>query len=150
MTATELVSATATDESAHAFVRRHGRILATFDRTQDSGNVSWLVDADGRRLFIKTAGRHNSWPTDTSVPYFDHADRVGLLRNAATLARSWDHPALAPLLNVIESPDGPMLVCAAAPGENVHVPRQRRSDRSPTSRNIVTTLPSSLQWLTRI
>ena len=129
MTPFELVSAATTDESAYAFVRRHSRILATFDdRTQDSGNVSWLVDAGGRQLFVKTAGCAGSSPSDPSVPYFDHADRVVLLRNAVTLARSCDHPALAPLLNVVESPDGPMLVYAAAPGENVHVPRKQRTD----------------------
>lgn len=128
MTPVELVSAATTDEPAEAFVRRRSRILATFDRSQDSGNVSWLVEANGRRLFVKTAGRAGSSPSGTSVPYFDHADRVGLLRNAVAVARSCEHPALAPLLNVIESPDGPMLVYAAAPGENVHVPREQRSD----------------------
>ena len=128
MNRVELLSAATTVESADAFVRRHSRVTATFDRTQDSGNVSWLVEANGRPLFVKTAGRNGSSPAGTSVPYFDHAGRVGLLRNAIALARSCSHPALAPLLNVIESPDGPMLVYAAAAGENVHVPREQRRD----------------------
>lgn len=102
--------------------------------------MSWLVEAAGQRLFVKTAGRYGSSPTETSVPYFDHADRVGLLRNAITVARSCEHRALAPLLNVIESPDGPMLVDAAAPGGNVNVPgssaatRPRRTSGLPTCR----------------
>jgi serine/threonine protein kinase, bacterial len=48
---------------------------------------------------------------------FEHSGRVRLLRNAIGLARSCDHPALAALLNVIETPAGPMLACQAAPGE---------------------------------
>lgn len=129
MTPVELVSVATTDESAYAFVRRHCRILATFDdRTQDSGNVSWLVDVGDRRLFVKTAGADEPPPPGASGPYFDHPGRVALLRNAVELARSVDHPVLPPLLNVLESPWGPVLVYAAAPGESVGVPRAHRTD----------------------
>lgn len=64
-------------------------------------------------------------------PYFDHAGRIELLRNAVELAASCPHPALPELLNVIESPEGPILIYAVAPGEPVGVPAERRSD--PTS-----------------
>ena len=48
-----------------------GYVFAKFDeRTQDSGNISYGVEVDGRRYFVKTAGR-----PDDSKPYFDHAER---------------------------------------------------------------------------
>jgi serine/threonine-protein kinase len=124
-----LLTATSIVEDPADYVARHGVVLATFDhRTQDSGNVSWVVDADGRRLFVKTAGPDAPPPPGAPIPYFDHAGRVALLRNAVELARSVSHPTLPPLLNVLESPAGPVLVYAAAAGELVHVPRARRAD----------------------
>ena len=128
MTLVDLTSVATSDQHPADLVLRHTRILRTFDRTQDSGNVSWLVEADGSRLFVKTAGRDEPPAPGAPVPYFGHTSRVELLRNAITVARSCDHPALATLVNVVESPDGPMLVYAAAVGENVHVPREQRSD----------------------
>ena len=81
-------------------------MFATFDeRTQDSGNISYGIEVDGRRYFVKTAGR-----PDDSKPYFDHAERVASLRNAVRLAESAFHRALPKLRKVIESPTGPMLV----------------------------------------
>eukprot|EP01035_Chromulina_nebulosa_P014515 gene14515-19206_t len=66
------------------YLGRVGGIFATFDvRTQDSGNISFGVEAGGRRWFVKTAGP----PSDTS-PFLDHSGRVELLRNAARLAAS--------------------------------------------------------------
>lgn len=98
---------TETTESAPlALLESAGSIFATFDEsTQDSGNVSYGVEIDGRCYFVKTAGRPND-----SKPYFDHAERVASLRNAVRLARSVSHRALPKLHQVIESPTGPMLV----------------------------------------
>jgi serine/threonine-protein kinase len=62
------------------------------------------------------------------VPFFDHAGRVALLRNAVEVAQSCDHPALPPLRNVVETPLGPALVYDAVPGELLHVPRSLRDD----------------------
>ena len=46
-----------------------GHVFATFDeRTQDSGNVSYSVEVDGRRYFVKTAGL-----PEASQPYFDQS-----------------------------------------------------------------------------
>lgn len=104
------------DQPASAYVARHGRVEREF-LTQDSGNVSWIVEAPEGRLFIKTAGTDASPPPGSPTPYFDHSGRVRLLRNAVDLARSCDHPALPALLNVIETPAGPMLIYRAAPGE---------------------------------
>ena len=112
-----------------AYVARHGRVEREFSvLTQDSGNVSWIVEAPEGRLFIKTAGTSAPPPLGAPVPYFDHRGRVRLLRNAIDLARSCDHPALPALLNVIETADGPVLIYRAAPGELIRVPAEHRAD----------------------
>jgi serine/threonine-protein kinase len=117
------------DQPASAYVARHGRVDREFSHlTQDSGNVSWIVEAPEGRLFIKTAGTDASPPPGAPTPYFDHSGRVRLLRNAVDLARSCDHPALPALLNVIETPAGPMLVYRAAPGELIGAPAALRAD----------------------
>ena len=126
-----LLTVESIDEEPFDLVRREGTVLAEFGHlTQDSGNVSWLVDVGERRLFVKTAGTGAAQPPGAAVPYFDHAGRVRLLRNAVDVARSCSHPALPRLLNVIESPVGPALVYEAAVGELVNVPASRRSDPS--------------------
>lgn len=100
------------------------KVFAEFGaRTQDSGNVSYGVEIDGHRYFVKTAGD----PADTK-PFLPHAERVALLRNAAKLARSCDHPGLPRLHDVIEAPSGPMLVYDFVAGELLGVPRAQRDD----------------------
>lgn len=118
-----------TGEDVDGYVRRHGTVVEQFDHlTQDSGNVSWLVEVEEQRLFVKTAGGQNCANPGGSVPYFDHAGRVKLLRNAVELAQSCSHPGLPRLLNVIESPSGPALVYEAARGDLVHVGSESRDD----------------------
>jgi serine/threonine-protein kinase len=125
----ELLTASTITELPGAFVRRCGAVLAEYGPlTQDSGNVSWLVDVGHAALFVKTAGEPGARAPGSPAPYFDHGGRVHLLRNAVTLASSCAHPALPRLLNVIETPVGPALVYQAAPGELIHVPRGERSD----------------------
>lgn len=116
------------------FVAEAGTVVASFDRGQDSGNVSWLVDTRDGRYFCKGAGDVDSPPPGAPVPYFDHHGRIALLRNAVDVARSCDHPALATLRAVIETGSGPLLVYDAAPGELVNVPRPRRGDPSSSYR----------------
>jgi serine/threonine protein kinase, bacterial len=124
-----LLSVTTIGEHPLDHVRRSGTVVAEFGHlTQDSGNVSWLVDVGDRCLFVKTAGTDAPPPPGAAIPHFDHAGRVRLLRNAVELAHSCDHPALPRLLNVIESPAGPALVYESAPGELLNVPRARRRD----------------------
>lgn len=126
---TPLLTATRVEEPLATFVARCGAVLATFDhRSQDSGNVSWLVDTDDGVLFVKTAGAPGPAPAGAPEPYFDHDGRVRLLRNAVALAQSCAHPALARLRNVVESPFGPALVYDAAPGELVGTSSDRRGD----------------------
>ncbi|HEX6052419.1 MAG TPA: hypothetical protein VFZ21_24310 [Gemmatimonadaceae bacterium] len=122
-----LLSARQTDLRPSALLAQHADVFAVFDaRTQDSGNVSYGAQVGGDRLFIKTAGS-----PDNPRPYLAHDARVALLRSAARLARSVSDPALPALRNVIESPEGPLLVYEWVDGELVGVSRSRRDD--PTS-----------------
>jgi len=77
---------------------------------QDSGNVSWGVAAGGRRCFVKSTD-----PGARVLLGFD--DRVALLRNAVAIAQSLRSPLLPELLNVVESPCGPLLVYEWVEGE---------------------------------
>ena len=99
-------------QSPADFLATHANIFA--HRTQDSGNISFGVEIDGERYFVKTAGLD-----DDDSPYLDHAARVETLRNAARLAQSCDHSTLPPLRQVIESPNGPMLFYDWVEGELV-------------------------------
>ena len=125
----ELLTAGTIAEEPVVYVHRQGTVVAEYGHlTQDSGNVSWLVDVGSRRVFVKTAGVVGAQAAGAPVPYFDHEGRVKLLRNAIALARSCGHEALPQLLNVIESPSGPALVYEAAPGELVGVAAGDRGD----------------------
>jgi serine/threonine-protein kinase len=125
----DLLTVRAVVEDPREYVRRQGTVVAEFGHlTQDSGNVSWLVDLGDRRLFVKTAGTDAPPEPGAPVPYFDHDGRVALLRNAVDLAGSCRHRVLPRLLNVIESPSGPLLVYEAAAGELVRVRSEERDD----------------------
>ena len=101
------------DVDPATYLSDQGKVFAVFDeRTQDSGNVSYGVEIDARRYFVKTAGRPND---DRS--YLDHSGRVSLLCNAVKLAESSDHRTLPPLHQVVESSWGPMLVYDWVEGE---------------------------------
>ena len=111
------------DLAPAAYLAEVGRIFAVFDaRTQDSGNVSYGVEAGGRRWFVKTAG------DPAASAFLPHAARVALLENAARVSRSFAHPALPTLRGIARSAWGPMLVRDWAPGELVGAPAERRSD----------------------
>ena len=105
------------------FLAGVGRVFAVFDsRTQDSGNVSYGVEADGKRWFVKTAG------DPAAAAFLSHAERVALLGNAERLARDFRHPALPALIAVGGSAWGPMLIYDWADGELLHAPTERRGD----------------------
>ena len=124
-----LLTTESTGLPAADFVAQAGTVQTTFDRSLISGNVSWLVDTPDGRFFCKSAGNTEP-PPGAPAPYFDHRGRVSLLRNAAALARSCNHPVLASLRAVVETATGPLLVYDVAPGELVNVPRSQRSDPS--------------------
>jgi serine/threonine-protein kinase len=106
------------------YLRTVGQVFAVFDaRTQDSGNVSFGVEAAARRWFVKTAGD----PADAS-PFLPHPDRIALLETARRLAASVGHPALPRLQGSLPSAWGPMLVYDWVPGELLRAPSARRDD----------------------
>ena len=114
---------TATALTPPDFLGGLGRIFATFDaRTQDSGNVSYGVEAGGDRWFVKTAG------DPAAAAFLAHPERVALLENAARLARDFPHPALPALRAVGASAWGPMLIYDWAEGELLRAPAERRGD----------------------
>jgi serine/threonine protein kinase, bacterial len=116
------------DEHPVEFLTRRGQVFRTFDRSQDSGNVSYGVQIGDERFFVKTAGGPDT-PTEAAKgPLLELHERVALLRNAVDLATSIRHPALAGYLHTIESPIGPMLFYRWAEGDLVGVPRDRRDD----------------------
>jgi len=108
------------------FVSAASRVCAIFDeRTQDSGNISYGVETDDTRYFVKTAGS----PTAAGT-FLPHQDRVDLLRNVVRLHERVRHAALVPLRNVVESPYGPLLVFDWVTGELLGAPAESRSDPS--------------------
>jgi serine/threonine-protein kinase len=112
------------DQLPDQFVRDVGVVFAEFGReTQDSGNRSYGVRIGAERFFVKTAGQ----PADQQ-PALRHAARVALLRNAAHLHASCQHPILPRLKRVIESPTGPLLVYPWVDGELLGVPRDQRQN----------------------
>jgi serine/threonine protein kinase len=112
-----------------AFLNTVGTVFAVFD-TQDSGNLSYGVQAGPDRYFVKTAGH-----PDDPQPYLRHPERVALLRNAVRIRHCSDHPALPALHQVIESPGGPLLVYQWVEGELIAVSRDRRENpQSPYQR----------------
>jgi serine/threonine-protein kinase len=119
-----LLDRVSTDQLPDQFVRAAGVVFAEFARqTQDSGNHSYGVRIGAERFFVKTAGV----PTDQQAN-LRHTARVALLRNAARIHASLQHPILPPLKWVIESPTGPLLVYPWADGELLAVPREQREN----------------------
>ena len=123
-----------TESSPLTLLESAGHVFATFDeRTQDSGNISYGVEIDSQRYFVKTAGH-----PDNIKPYFNHTDRVASLRNAVRLAQTASHRTLPKLHQVIESPTGPMLVYDWVDGDLVRSSLDRI--RSLTADQITTLL----------
>ena len=110
------------DLEPRAWLESAGTVFACFNQ-QDSGNVSFGVEADGRRYFVKTAGA----PGTPGLP-LSHAERTELLDTAERLARSVSHPALTRFLHSCECAWGRALVYEWAEGEHLHAKRERRDD----------------------
>ena len=109
------------DLEPRAWLESAGHVFACFD-SQDSGNVSFGVEAGGSRYFVKTAGA----PAARGLP-LAHADRVALLANAQRLAQSVSHPALTRLVQSCECAWGRALVYQWAEGEHLHAKREERA-----------------------
>ena len=83
----DLLALGLTLEEPADLVSRCGRVLARSDhRSQDSGNVSWLVGTDDGDLFVKSAGTAGGPPPGAPRPVLGHGGRVELLRNGVDLA----------------------------------------------------------------
>lgn len=104
------------------FVSDLGEVFAVFDRTQDSGNVSWGIRRDHVRWFVKSAGD----PGDDR-PALPFSKRVTLLHNAVEIAESVQHPVRPVLYRIVECSDGPLLVGEWVDGE---LPRTSQAERS--------------------
>ena len=105
------------EQTPDVYLNSVGNVFAVFDgRTQDSGNISYGVQTTQGRYFVKTAG-----PPDDPNPFLSHSERVSLLRNAVRVQRSCDHRTLPSLHQVIESPNGPLLVYRWVDGELIRV-----------------------------
>ena len=91
-----------TSEAPEAFLDQQGTVFARFGSdTQDSGNISYGVQVDNRRFFVKTAGA----PSDAA--FLNHEQRVYWLNNARSLASTLQDPILPRLFNAVASPHGP-------------------------------------------
>ncbi len=109
---------------AEQYLRSVGTVFVEFSGpTQDSGNVSYGVQIEGERYFVKTAGN-----PDDLRPVVKHPARVALLRNAIGLHKSCNHFTLPRLYRVIESPSGPLLVYEWLNGELLGVHRAQRDN----------------------
>lgn len=80
----------------------------------DSGNVSFGVEKDGERFFVKCAGAR---PMEYGG---DPADAVARLRAAQRVYEDLRHPALIQYLRPMELPEGLALVFRWAEGECLH------------------------------
>ena len=116
------------EKEPDVYLNAVGSVFATFDeRSQDSGNISYGVQTTQGRYFVKTAGH----PDDPN-PFLNHSERVSLLRNAVQLRRSCNHPTLPALHQVIESPNGPLLVYQWVDGKLLRVESAMRNDPQST------------------
>ena len=116
------------EQTPDVYLNAVGNVFTVFDgRTQDSGNISYGVQIAEERYFVKTAGE----PDDPN-PFLSHSERVSLLRNAIRLRQSCDHRTLPSLHQVIESPNGPLLVYQWVDGELIRVDAVMRDDPQST------------------
>ena len=116
------------EQTPDVYLNAVSSVFAVFDeRTQDSGNISYGVETTRGCYFVKTAGH----PDDPN-PFLSHSERVSLLRNAIRLRRSCNHRTLPPLYQVIESPNGPLLVYQWMNGELIRVDATIRDDPQST------------------
>ncbi len=108
-----------------AVLNRLGRTFATFDaRTQDSGHISYgVIDAQGGRWFVKTAGEDTISPGGAT-----RQERAAALRHAAAIQQGLDHPALVPLEAVVEASDGITVIYHWFDGELLRSPAERPDD----------------------
>ncbi|MCZ6631806.1 MAG: serine/threonine protein kinase [bacterium] len=116
-----LIDVDHTDQKPEAFLQSTGHIFQVIDN--GSGNLSYGVRVDQDRYFVKTAG-----DPDAVVHHQDLNARIKPLQTAIQIHTSYTHPSLPALHNVIESPDGPMLIYEWVDGECLGVGREHRDN----------------------
>jgi len=92
-----------------------GKVFCVFDQ-QDSGNLSFGINANGNKLFIKYAGAR------TMNFSGNPDDAVVRLRRAIPVYRDLEHPNLVKLVDHFEVPEGYVGVFEWLDGECLHSP----------------------------
>lgn len=90
-----------------------GNVFTVFDQ-QDSGNISFGVERDGRKKFVKYAGAKTKEYTGQPE------DAVARLKSAAPIYEDLNHPHLIELLDHFETEQGYVLVFEWFDGECLH------------------------------
>ncbi|KIL38999.1 serine/threonine protein kinase [Gordoniibacillus kamchatkensis] len=101
------------EEHRFDWLQRLGRVFAVFDQ-QDSGNVSFGVDRDGEKLFVKYAGAR---PLTFSGEPEDAVDR---LKAAVHLYDELRHPSLIELVGHVEVESSYAAMFKWFEGETLH------------------------------
>lgn len=96
-----------------SFLEKYGRVVEVFDKN-DSGNISFGVEREGVRRFIKVAG------AKTMNACVAPEEAIRLLRRALPLYEELRHPALIALEEQGEIPGGYYGVFGWAEGECLH------------------------------
>ena len=93
-----------------SFLRKYGKVFKVFD-DQDSGNICFGTEKDGKKYFIKFAGaRTNRYSGDPS-------EAVARLKTALSIYRDLHHPNLIQLLDAEEIGGGFAAIFQWFPGQ---------------------------------
>ncbi|WP_035345084.1 protein kinase domain-containing protein [Alkalihalobacillus hemicellulosilyticus] len=101
------------EEHTFNWLKQLGAVFCVFDQ-QDSGNISFGVENDGQRYFVKYAGAK---PIDfTGNP----KDAIERLKKAVPVYQSLEHPHLIKLLDYFSTENGYAVVFQWFEGECLH------------------------------
>lgn len=101
------------EEQDFNWLRQLGAVFCVFDQ-QDSGNISFGIEKDGHRYFVKYAGAK---PSEFSG---NPEDAIKRLKNAVTVYQSLEHPHLIKLIDYFDTENGYALVFQWFEGECLH------------------------------
>ncbi|KQL58457.1 MULTISPECIES: protein kinase domain-containing protein [Bacillaceae] len=102
-------------KKAHDFswLQSYGKVFAVFDQ-QDSGNISFGIETEKKRYFIKYAGAETVYGMNSTE------EAIQRLKEARRVYEDLHHPTLIEYVEAIERPNGYALVFSWADGENLH------------------------------
>lgn len=104
------------EEQDFNWLRQLGAVFCVFDQ-QDSGNISFGIEKDGHRYFVKYAGAK---PSEFSENPEDPEDAIKRLKNAVPVYQSLEHPHLIKLIDYFDTENGYALVFQWFEGECLH------------------------------